>query len=144
MITRKIGPALAAGCTVVAKSPGETPFTAAALAELSHRAGIPPGVVNIVTSLENTAEAYGLDRRTIQLARTYFQLLKKSPSQQDTDDDPNLSEGHAHVCAWFATMHTYVGRHRGTFLDLSQLALGYVVAVVGGAGFVFVLLGSLV
>ena len=56
MITRKIGPALAAGCTVVAKSPGETPFTAAALAELAHRAGIPPGVVNIVSSLENTAE----------------------------------------------------------------------------------------
>ncbi|GAM88442.1 hypothetical protein ANO11243_064750 [Dothideomycetidae sp. 11243] len=56
MITRKIGPALAAGCTVVAKSPGETPFTAAALAELSVRAGIPPGVVNIVTALENTPE----------------------------------------------------------------------------------------
>lgn len=56
MITRKIGPALAAGCTTVAKSPGETPFTAAALAELAHRAGIPPGVVNFVTALGNTAE----------------------------------------------------------------------------------------
>ena len=56
MITRKIGPALAAGCTVVAKSPGETPFTAAAIAELSVRAGIPPGVVNIVTALQNTPE----------------------------------------------------------------------------------------
>jgi succinate-semialdehyde dehydrogenase / glutarate-semialdehyde dehydrogenase len=56
MITRKIGPALAAGCTVVAKSPGETPFTAAALAELAHRAGVPPGVVNIITSLKSTAE----------------------------------------------------------------------------------------
>jgi len=56
MITRKIGPALAAGCTVVAKSPGETPFTAAALAELSVRAGIPPGVVNFITALENTPE----------------------------------------------------------------------------------------
>ena len=56
MITRKIGPALAAGCTVVAKSPGETPFTAAALAELAHRAGIPKGVINIVTSLANTPE----------------------------------------------------------------------------------------
>ncbi|EGP91285.1 unnamed protein product [Zymoseptoria tritici ST99CH_1A5] len=56
MITRKIGPALAAGCTVVAKSPGETPFTAAALVELGHRAGIPPGVVNIVTASENTVE----------------------------------------------------------------------------------------
>jgi succinate-semialdehyde dehydrogenase/glutarate-semialdehyde dehydrogenase len=56
MITRKIGPALAAGCTVVAKSPGETPFTAAALAELAHRAGIPAGVVNIVTAMKNTPE----------------------------------------------------------------------------------------
>ncbi|KAI9750514.1 MAG: succinate semialdehyde dehydrogenase NADP+ linked [Lichina confinis] len=56
MITRKIGPALAAGCTVVAKSPGETPLTSLALAELAHRAGVPKGVVNIVTTLENTAE----------------------------------------------------------------------------------------
>ncbi|KAK2630358.1 hypothetical protein QTJ16_001178 [Diplocarpon rosae] len=54
MITRKIGPALAAGCTVVAKSPGETPFTSFALAELAHRAGIPKGVVNIVSALNNT------------------------------------------------------------------------------------------
>ncbi|KAE9366470.1 succinate semialdehyde dehydrogenase-like protein [Stipitochalara longipes BDJ] len=56
MITRKIGPALAAGCTVVAKSPGETPFTSLALAELAHRAGIPKGVVNVVSALKNTAE----------------------------------------------------------------------------------------
>ncbi|KAE8440954.1 hypothetical protein EG329_006168 [Mollisiaceae sp. DMI_Dod_QoI] len=56
MVTRKIGPALAAGCTVVAKSPGETPFTALALAELAHRAGIPKGVVNFVSALKNTAE----------------------------------------------------------------------------------------
>ncbi|KAM0262885.1 hypothetical protein ACHAQJ_001476 [Trichoderma viride] len=54
MITRKIGPALAAGCTVVCKAPGETPLTALALAELAHRAGIPKGVVNIVTTLDNT------------------------------------------------------------------------------------------
>lgn len=54
MITRKIGPALAAGCTVVCKAPGETPFTALALAELAHRAGVPKGVVNIIASLENT------------------------------------------------------------------------------------------
>lgn len=55
MVTRKLGPALAAGCTVVSKSPGETPFTANALAELSRRAGIPKGVVNFVTALKNTA-----------------------------------------------------------------------------------------
>ena len=56
MITRKIGPALAAGCTVVAKSPGETPFTSNALAELSRRAGIPKGVVNFISALSNTPE----------------------------------------------------------------------------------------
>jgi succinate-semialdehyde dehydrogenase/glutarate-semialdehyde dehydrogenase len=56
MITRKIGPALAAGCTVVAKSPGETPLTSLAIAELGHRAGIPKGVINVVTALKNTPE----------------------------------------------------------------------------------------
>jgi succinate-semialdehyde dehydrogenase/glutarate-semialdehyde dehydrogenase len=56
MITRKIGPALAAGCTVVAKSPGETPFTSLAIAELAHRASIPKGVVNFVSALKNTPE----------------------------------------------------------------------------------------
>lgn len=56
MITRKIGPALAAGCTVVCKSPAETPFTSLAIAELAHRAGVPKGVVNFVTSHENTPE----------------------------------------------------------------------------------------
>ncbi|KAF8467679.1 succinate-semialdehyde dehydrogenase NADP+ [Kalaharituber pfeilii] len=56
MITRKVGPALAAGCTVVAKAPGETPFTALALAELGRRAGVPDGVFNVVTALENTSE----------------------------------------------------------------------------------------
>ncbi|TCT11734.1 succinate semialdehyde dehydrogenase [Tepidamorphus gemmatus] len=49
MITRKVGPALAAGCTVVCKPAGETPLTALALAELGARAGIPAGVLNIVT-----------------------------------------------------------------------------------------------
>ena len=56
MITRKVGPALAAGCTVVVKSPGETPLTSLALAELAHQAGIPKGVVNFVTAVQNTAE----------------------------------------------------------------------------------------
>ena len=56
MITRKAGPALAVGCTVVCKAPGETPYTPLALAELAHRAGIPAGVVNVVTALHNTPE----------------------------------------------------------------------------------------
>jgi succinate-semialdehyde dehydrogenase/glutarate-semialdehyde dehydrogenase len=49
MITRKIAPAMAAGCTVVVKPALETPLTALALAELAHRAGIPAGVLNVVT-----------------------------------------------------------------------------------------------
>ncbi|BCL73474.1 NAD-dependent succinate-semialdehyde dehydrogenase [Vibrio nigripulchritudo] len=49
MITRKCGPALAAGCAVVLKPAPETPFTALALGELAIRAGIPAGVLNIVT-----------------------------------------------------------------------------------------------
>lgn len=56
MLTRKVGPALAAGCTVVCKAPGETPFTSLALAELADRAGIPKGVVNVITALEHTPE----------------------------------------------------------------------------------------
>ncbi|MFQ5783506.1 MAG: NADP-dependent succinate-semialdehyde dehydrogenase [Alphaproteobacteria bacterium] len=49
MITRKVGPALAAGCTVVAKPATATPYSALALAELGERAGLPAGVFNIVT-----------------------------------------------------------------------------------------------
>ncbi len=50
MITRKVAPALAAGCTVVVKPPDETPLSALALAELAHRAGVPAGVLNVVTT----------------------------------------------------------------------------------------------
>jgi succinate-semialdehyde dehydrogenase / glutarate-semialdehyde dehydrogenase len=49
MITRKCGPALAAGCTVVVKPASQTPFSALALAELAERAGIPRGVFNVVS-----------------------------------------------------------------------------------------------
>jgi succinate-semialdehyde dehydrogenase/glutarate-semialdehyde dehydrogenase len=49
MITRKLGPALAAGCTVVVKPASQTPYSALALAELAHRAGVPAGVFNVVT-----------------------------------------------------------------------------------------------
>src|SRR5437763_11225277 len=49
MITRKAGPALAAGCPVVIKPAGQTPYSALALAELGQRAGIPKGVFNVIT-----------------------------------------------------------------------------------------------
>jgi len=49
MITRKAAPALAAGCTFVCKPALQTPYSALAMAELAQRAGIPPGVFNVVT-----------------------------------------------------------------------------------------------
>src|SRR5204863_956359 len=49
MITRKAGPAIAAGCTVVLKPASQTPFSALALAELAERAGVPKGVFNVIT-----------------------------------------------------------------------------------------------
>jgi succinate-semialdehyde dehydrogenase/glutarate-semialdehyde dehydrogenase len=56
MITRKLGAALAAGCTAVIKPPPETPFSCLALAELSKRAGVPDGVINVVTTQKNVIE----------------------------------------------------------------------------------------
>jgi succinate-semialdehyde dehydrogenase/glutarate-semialdehyde dehydrogenase len=53
MITRKAGPAIASGCTVVLKPASQTPFSALALAELASRAGVPPGVFNVITGSAN-------------------------------------------------------------------------------------------
>lgn len=55
MITRKVAPALAAGCTVVVKPSEETPLSALALAELAMQAGIPAGVLNLVVGLDAPA-----------------------------------------------------------------------------------------
>lgn len=54
MITRKAGPALAAGCPMVLKPASQTPFSALALAELAHRAGVPPGIFSVVTGNAST------------------------------------------------------------------------------------------
>ncbi len=59
MIARKIAPALAAGCPVVAKPAEDTPLSSLALAELAARAGIPAGLINIVTSSRANAAAVG-------------------------------------------------------------------------------------
>jgi len=68
MITRKAAPALAAGCTIVIKPAGETPLSALALAALAERAGIPAGVINVVT---------GRDSRGIGLELTTNPLVRK-------------------------------------------------------------------
>ncbi len=72
MATRKIGPALAAGCTVVLKPAKETPLTALALAGLFQEAGVPPGVVNVVTT-RRTGDVIGAmfdDRRVRKFSFT--------------------------------------------------------------------------
>ncbi|WP_027794875.1 NAD-dependent succinate-semialdehyde dehydrogenase [Paraburkholderia acidipaludis] len=67
MITRKAAPALAAGCTIVIKPANETPLSAFALAALAEQAGIPPGVINVVTGKS----------REIGLEMTSSPLVKK-------------------------------------------------------------------
>lgn len=68
MITRKAGPALAAGCSMVVKPASQTPLTALALAELARRAGVPAGVFNVVT---------GNDTRAIGNQLTSHPLVRK-------------------------------------------------------------------
>ncbi|MCI1775723.1 MAG: NAD-dependent succinate-semialdehyde dehydrogenase [Paenibacillus lautus] len=71
MITRKVAPALAAGCTVVIKPAGETPFTAIKLVELADQAGIPAGVINIVTgSSSDISGVWQEDSRVRKLSFT--------------------------------------------------------------------------
>lgn len=55
MITRKVGPALASGCTVVVKPAAETPLCALAIARLAIEAGVPAGVLNVVTTTNSSA-----------------------------------------------------------------------------------------
>ncbi|MDF9877270.1 NAD-dependent succinate-semialdehyde dehydrogenase [Cellulosimicrobium cellulans] len=72
MATRKIGPALAAGCTVVLKPASETPLTALAVAGLLQDAGVPAGVLNVLTTSTSSTVVEGLltDPRTRMLSFT--------------------------------------------------------------------------
>src|ERR1700720_2297721 len=67
MITRKAGPALAAGCTFVCKPAHQTPYSALAAAALAERAGVPPGVLNVVTGA--SAAAIGAEMTSHPLVR---------------------------------------------------------------------------
>ncbi|MCE2945604.1 MAG: NAD-dependent succinate-semialdehyde dehydrogenase [bacterium] len=66
MVTRKVAPALAAGCTIVLKPAEQTPYTALALASLALQAGVPPGVFNVVTG---TPEPIGRELTANRLVR---------------------------------------------------------------------------
>ncbi|PAD67392.1 succinate-semialdehyde dehydrogenase (NADP(+)) [Bacillus sp. 7586-K] len=71
MITRKVAPALAAGCTVMIKPAEQTPLTAIKLVELAEKAGIPKGVINIVTgNAEKIGDAWLQDERVRKLTFT--------------------------------------------------------------------------
>jgi succinate-semialdehyde dehydrogenase/glutarate-semialdehyde dehydrogenase len=72
MITRKVGPALAAGCTVVVKPAAETPLCALAIARLATEAGVPAGVLNVVTGKDSAAIGKALcdDARVRKLSFT--------------------------------------------------------------------------
>jgi succinate-semialdehyde dehydrogenase / glutarate-semialdehyde dehydrogenase len=67
MLTRKAAPALATGCTFVCKPAHQTPYSALAIAELAVRAGVPPGVINVVTSRD--AAAVGAEITSNRLVR---------------------------------------------------------------------------
>ncbi|MDO9405048.1 MAG: NAD-dependent succinate-semialdehyde dehydrogenase [Polaromonas sp.] len=88
MATRKIAPALAAGCTCVLKPAAETPLTAFALAELFAEAGVPDGVINIVTTSEPgpVVDAMLADKRVRKLSFTgstqVGRTLLRSAAQQ--------------------------------------------------------------
>ncbi|ALS26430.1 succinate-semialdehyde dehydrogenase [Paenibacillus sp. 32O-W] len=99
MITRKVGPAIAAGCTVVIKPSEYTPLTAYKLAELAHEAGIPAGVLNVVTGNEKEiGETWMADERVRKVSFTGSTRVGKLLMRQAADTVKNISlelGGHA-------------------------------------------------
>jgi succinate-semialdehyde dehydrogenase/glutarate-semialdehyde dehydrogenase len=69
MITRKAAPALAAGCVMIIKPAEQTPFSALAMVELAHRAGVPAGVLQVVTADLDNTPAVGIELTTHPLVR---------------------------------------------------------------------------
>src|SRR5207248_8497736 len=78
MVTRKAAPALAAGCTMVLKPAEQTPLSALAVAKLAEEAGLPPGVLGIVTGSAADAPAIGRPRRR---ARSYASPGSPAPTR---------------------------------------------------------------
>ncbi|MEN1759000.1 NAD-dependent succinate-semialdehyde dehydrogenase [Anoxynatronum sibiricum] len=99
MITRKIAPALAAGCPVILKPASQTPLTAAAIVELAHEAGIPKGVVNLVTgSATLIGKALMEDGRVRKITFTGSTEVGKMLMRQSADTMKRVSlelGGHA-------------------------------------------------
>lgn len=101
MITRKLGPALAAGCTFIVKPPEETPLTCMKLAELAEEAGIPKGVINVVNgNPEKFSKTVMSDMRVRKLTFTGSTPVGKLLMKQGAEQVMKLSlelGGHAPV-----------------------------------------------
>src|SRR5699024_3033626 len=101
MLTRKMGPALAAGCTVVVKLSGDTPLTAIKLVELAEEAGFPKGVINIVSGSSSEIGAVFLsDSRVRKVTFTGSTEVGKVLMRQGADTVKKLSlelGGHAPI-----------------------------------------------
>jgi succinate-semialdehyde dehydrogenase/glutarate-semialdehyde dehydrogenase len=84
MITRKVGPALAAGSPVIVKPPSETPLTALAIAHLAEKAGFPPGVYNTITTTDNsgTGKEFCENKKVRKLSFTGSTAVGKLLMQQ--------------------------------------------------------------
>lgn len=99
MLTRKMGPALAAGCTVIMKPSGESPLTAVMLMELCEEAGFPKGVVNLVTgSSSRITKTFMEDERVRKITFTGSTEIGKLLIKQSADQVKRLSlelGGHA-------------------------------------------------
>ena len=101
MITRKVAPALAAGCTVVIKPAKQTPLTALKLAELAAKAGIPKGVMNVITgSAKEIGDTWLADERVRKLTFTGSTEIGKELMRGSADTVKKVSlelGGHAPV-----------------------------------------------
>lgn len=99
MVTRKIAPALAAGCTVVLKPATQTPLTAIKMIELAHKAGLPKGVINMVTgSAEVIGRTLVEDKRVQKITFTGSTEVGKLLMKQSADSLKRISlelGGHA-------------------------------------------------
>ncbi|MED4343861.1 NAD-dependent succinate-semialdehyde dehydrogenase [Heyndrickxia coagulans] len=125
MITRKVAPALAAGCTVVIKPAKQTPLTALKLAELAAKAGIPKGVINVITgSAKEIGDTWLADERVRKLTFTGSTEIGKELMRGSADTVKKVSlelGGHAPV---IITKHA----------DLDKAAEGTVAAKFRNAG----------
>ncbi|MGB6949746.1 MAG: NAD-dependent succinate-semialdehyde dehydrogenase, partial [Methyloceanibacter sp.] len=93
MITRKVAPALASGCTIVVKPAAETPLCALAIAKLGMDAGLPPGVLNIVTTIDAPAvgKVFCADARVRKLSFTGSTEVGKALYRQCADTVKKLT-----------------------------------------------------